>query len=313
MNLTRLQTFVTVVQLGTFAAAAEVLSFTPSAVSQQMSKLEREVGASLLRRGPSGPGRKIELTEAGRRLFAHAVTISAAVVEARNELASLDAKRPDRLRLGSFPAATVGIVPEALQRLRIRLPGLRCEVVESNPWEEVRRRAVDMALCPRIGPSAWVRDTTVTAVRLARAPLAAVVPASHPLAALDEVPIAALHGVPLLGARALPELASALAACGALGSHPVTTAWSVTHPLTLVALASAGEGIALVPPTLAGLSFRGAAVKALADGPAWELLALRPNEPPSLAAAALLEELRAVLALRPLLRAAAPIPVPIAA
>ena len=44
MNLTRLQTFVEVVRRGTFAGAADALSFTPSAVSQQMAKLEAELG-----------------------------------------------------------------------------------------------------------------------------------------------------------------------------------------------------------------------------------------------------------------------------
>jgi len=54
MNLTRLQTFVEVVQRGTFAGAAEALSFTPSAVSQQMARLETEAGTALLTRDAAG-------------------------------------------------------------------------------------------------------------------------------------------------------------------------------------------------------------------------------------------------------------------
>ena len=54
MNLTRLQTFVEVARRGTFAAAADALSFTPSAVSQQMTKLEAEVGAALVVREATG-------------------------------------------------------------------------------------------------------------------------------------------------------------------------------------------------------------------------------------------------------------------
>jgi DNA-binding transcriptional LysR family regulator len=140
-----------------------------------------------------------------------------------------------------------------------------------------------------------------------------VLPASHELATLEEVPIAALDGLTLLGAQALPELASVVAACEAAGSHPLTTAWSVTHPLTLAALAAAGEGLALVSPTLAGVPFRGGVLRPLADGPTWELLALRPNEQPAMATVALLDELRRVLAARPLLRAASPAPVSLAA
>ena len=69
MNLTRLQTFVEVARRGTFAAAADALSFTPSAVSQQMTKLEGEMGAALLVREATG----VRLTEAGRVLHEHAV------------------------------------------------------------------------------------------------------------------------------------------------------------------------------------------------------------------------------------------------
>ena len=69
MNLTRLQTFVEVVRRGTFAGAADALSFTPSAVSQQMAKLEAETGASLILRDGAG----VQLTEAGRLLHEHAV------------------------------------------------------------------------------------------------------------------------------------------------------------------------------------------------------------------------------------------------
>lgn len=302
MNLDRLQTFMTVVQLGTFAAAADALTFTPSAVSQQMTKLEREAGTPLLRRGSSGPGRKVELTEAGRRLYAHALTISAAVLEARSDLASLDAPQPDRLRLGSFPAASAAIVPEALQRLRRRVPVLRPEVVECASGE-LRRSGVDLALCARIGPAGPVQDPAMTVLRIARAPLVAVLPSGHALAGHDEVPISALEGETLLGSPELPELASLLAARDAIGGRQRATAWGVTHPLSLLALAAAGEGIAVVPPILAGVAFSGVVLRPIAGGPDWELLALRPADRLSLTTAAFVDELRAVVAARPLLDA----------
>src|SRR3954451_3757335 len=75
MNLTRLQTFVEVVVRGTFAGAADALSFTPSAVSQQMAKLEAEAGTALLARDGAG----VQLTEAGRLLHEHALAIVEAV------------------------------------------------------------------------------------------------------------------------------------------------------------------------------------------------------------------------------------------
>src|SRR5918992_5641451 len=64
----RLPTFREVARRGSFAAAADVLWLTPSAVSQQIAALEREVGATLFERSCRG----VRLTEAGQRLLAHA-------------------------------------------------------------------------------------------------------------------------------------------------------------------------------------------------------------------------------------------------
>src|SRR3954463_4789317 len=102
MNLTRLQTFVEVVRNGTFAGAAEALTFTPSAVSQQMAKLEAELGAPLLVRDARG----VQLTQAGTVLHQRALVILSAVRDAQLDIDALRADRHTRLRLGSSPAAT---------------------------------------------------------------------------------------------------------------------------------------------------------------------------------------------------------------
>ena len=118
MNLTRLQTFVEVVRRGTFAGAADALSFTPSAVSQQMTKLEAETGTTLLLREAGG----VRLTEAGRLLHEHAVGIVEAVRHAQAQLESLEAEQVKRLRLGGCPVAAGTVLPRALRLLRRRLP-----------------------------------------------------------------------------------------------------------------------------------------------------------------------------------------------
>jgi len=78
----RLPTFREVARRGSFAAAADVLSFTPSAVSQQMAALEREVGARLFERTHRG----VRLTAAGARLLAHADALLARLAEAEADL-----------------------------------------------------------------------------------------------------------------------------------------------------------------------------------------------------------------------------------
>ena len=102
MNLNRLQTFVEVVRRGTFAGAADALSFTPSAVSQQMAKLEAEAGTSLIVRDGTG----VQLTEAGRLLHEHALGIVEAVRRARAGLDALQVEQVKRLRIAACPLAT---------------------------------------------------------------------------------------------------------------------------------------------------------------------------------------------------------------
>src|SRR4051794_28514074 len=129
MNLTRLQTFVEVVRTGTFAGAADALSFTPSAVSQQMAKLEAEAGAALVDRA-SG---RLRLTEAGRLLHDRARGILGAVREAEAELDALRAGTTKRVRLGCCPSAAAAVVPRALRLFRRRLPTAAVTLWEAEP------------------------------------------------------------------------------------------------------------------------------------------------------------------------------------
>ena len=90
---------------GTIVAAAAALGYTPSAVSQQLAALEREAGVALLDR----TARAAELTDAGRRLAAHAERILAMIEEAESDLA---APEPAGLvTIAAFPTAAVAFAP----------------------------------------------------------------------------------------------------------------------------------------------------------------------------------------------------------
>ena len=147
MNLTRLQTFVEVVRRGTFAGAADALSFTPSAVSQQMTKLEAETGTALLVREAGG----VRLTEAGRLLHEHAIAIVEAVRHAQAQLEALEAEQVKRLRLGACPVAAGAVLPRALRLLRRRLPTADL-LLEEAAAEDTRLAVVD----GRLEVGVWV-------------------------------------------------------------------------------------------------------------------------------------------------------------
>ncbi|MEO5629243.1 MAG: LysR substrate-binding domain-containing protein [Thermomonas sp.] len=106
-----LNTFVTVVDQGSMAAAARVLNITPAAVAQQIKTLEREIGAALLARS----GRTVSITEQGSRILQHARDLLRSVSDLRS--IALENGVSGELRLGSCPTAMAGILPNVLARM----------------------------------------------------------------------------------------------------------------------------------------------------------------------------------------------------
>ena len=270
MNLTRLQTFVEVARLGTFAAADHALSFTPSAVSQQMTKLEAETGTALLVREATG----VRLTEAGRVLHGHAVGIVEAVRAAQAGLEALQAEQVKRLRLGACPIAAAAVLPRALRLLRRRLPTAELLLEETAAAREAvidGRLEVGVWVAPCGGGS---DDPRMVETVLRREPLSVALAADHPLARLDELDAEALAATPRIGSRGRIESLR-----------------------TVLALAAAGEGYALVPALAAEPPPPGLALRPLAGAPEWELRAARPsNEVLTVGVLAVMEALRRVAA-----------------
>src|SRR5215207_6687896 len=99
VDLRRLRALRAVADHGTLAAAADALHLTPSAVSQQLAALEREVGHGLLE--PSG--RSVRLTPAARVLLSHADALFAQLERMEGELAAQDARPRGEVRIGGFP------------------------------------------------------------------------------------------------------------------------------------------------------------------------------------------------------------------
>jgi DNA-binding transcriptional LysR family regulator len=265
MNLTRLQTFVEVVRRGTFAGAAEALSFTPSAVSQQMTKLEAETGTSLLVREASG----VRLTEAGRLLHEHAVGIVEAVRHAQAQLEALEAEQVKRLRLGACPVAAGAVLPRALRLLRRRLP--TADLLLEEAAAEATREAV---LDGRLEVGVWVSsgaaedDPRLVETVLRREPLCAAIPADHPLTRLDQLDDEALAATPEVSGYSLR---------------------------TVLALVAAGEGWAPVPALAAEPLPPGVALRPLEGAPEWELRAARgASEVLSVGTLAVMDALRRV-------------------
>lgn len=231
---------------GTIAAAAEALSLTPSAVSQQLAALEREVGQPLL----EPDGRRVRLTPAARVVLDHAGPL---FVRLERMQADLDAHaRGERglVRIGAFPTAIIDLVAPAAVALRSRAPGVTLQVREEEApgvFDVLLRGDVDVALGMASAYAPTPGDERFTRVELQRDVLDAGLPAEHPLAGADEIDLGDLARedwvVPPPGWQCESVL---LGACQSAGFVPEvvhrTSDWAAA-----LALVSAGLGVTLVP------------------------------------------------------------------
>ncbi|HET6550916.1 MAG TPA: LysR family transcriptional regulator, partial [Solirubrobacter sp.] len=118
LDVRRMRVLREVAVRGSFSAAAESLSFTQSAISQQIAALEREAGCTLVQRSARG----IRLTEAGEALVRHADAILVRLDEAEAELEAIAGLRGGRLRLASFESAAASLMPLAIAAFRAQHP-----------------------------------------------------------------------------------------------------------------------------------------------------------------------------------------------
>jgi len=145
IDVGRLRALDAIARYGTIQAAGEAMRCTPSAVSQQLSKLERETKTTLVEKN----GRRLRLTDAGRVLADHAGRVIAALDEAEAALAAHRDTVTGRLEVAAFATACRALLPYALRRLAAEHPKLTTGLVECNPHEgldALARGRVDLAV-----------------------------------------------------------------------------------------------------------------------------------------------------------------------
>src|ERR671910_3711826 len=145
LELRRLRLLRELSERGTIAAVADALQFTPSAVSQQLAILEREVGVPLLERA----GRGVRLTDPALVLVEHADALLERAALAEADLAAAAGTVTGRGRIAGFQSVIMRLMLPAMRALARDAPGLRCELLESEPEEALPALAlgdVDLVL-----------------------------------------------------------------------------------------------------------------------------------------------------------------------
>ncbi|MGL5853234.1 MAG: LysR family transcriptional regulator [Phycicoccus sp.] len=166
---------------GSINGAAAELGYTPSAVSQQVKRLERRIGGAVLDR----VGRGVVLTELGRHLVDEGAQVVAQLEALESGLGQVTGGPvTGTVRLVGFSTAVRGLVAPALRRLRDTEPGIEVSVVESEPREAVDLVAsgsADMAVVHRWGDLPFRLPSHVDSVTLGADVADALVPSDHRL------------------------------------------------------------------------------------------------------------------------------------
>jgi DNA-binding transcriptional LysR family regulator len=240
-----LRYFVAVAEELHFRRAAERLHVAQPAVSEQVRKLERELGVELLERNP----RKVTLTEAGAAMLDDSRRVLQLAERARQCARNARCHADERLRVGY---AATALPASALRAVRAVRDSACCTEASLRPGpatellQSVRDGDLDAALVPLPAPTFGLRVT-----RLADQGTVAVLPAGHARAARASVPLE--HLVPdrltvLPREENRPFYDSVLAACHRVGISPTLVERPDIEQVVLAV--AAGEGVALLPDSV---------------------------------------------------------------
>ncbi len=242
----RLAVLAEVAHAGSIAGAAQRLSFTPSAVSQQLAKLERDVGARLLHRHARG----VTLTPVGEALLGHAETIVGELRTAERTVRALLGEEPAQLTVGTFASAGSTLVPAALADFRRDHPAVALRLLDLEPpdgYGLVSSRDLDLLITHRY-PGAPLPDPRGLTRKLLRSErFRLILPAGHPKARARRLTLRALSGEDWIsGSPGAPNRGCLEQLADAAGVA-LRVAYETRDYQVVLALVEAGLGIAFVP------------------------------------------------------------------
>ncbi|TDD24730.1 LysR family transcriptional regulator [Nonomuraea diastatica] len=264
LDIARLRVLDEVARQGSLTRAAEALSYTTSAVSQQITVLEREAGARLLERHARG----VRLTEAGRALVRHTAVIMSEVRAAESAVAAVADGSGGRVRFGSFTTANATLMPQAVRAFQRDRPGVALELTEVDRDEALAAMAthrLDLALVYEFPVVPLEPSPGIDLLPLLVDPLHVALPPRHRLAhrgrlrltdLADESWIQGVHHGSTMDV--LPR------ACREAGFEP-RIAFRTDDQMTVRGLVAAGLGVALAPWLTLPATPSGLVVRPLAE------------------------------------------------
>ncbi|MGW6528558.1 LysR family transcriptional regulator [Streptomyces venezuelae] len=289
MDLQQMRYVIAVAETASFTRAAAKCHVVQSALSHQVAKLEKELGARLFER----TSRKVWLTSEGEAFLPAARQALEAAERARAEVAAATGEVRGKLTVGSIPTVAAVDLPAVLKDYRLRYPQVRITLRAGSSErlvEQVREGVVDAAF---LGVQPGFRPQGVRDRELAHGEHVAVVAPDHPLAAEEKVDLHRLADETFVdfaeGSAARSQSDEAFVAAGV----PREVAFEVSGVELMSRMVRHGLGVALLPAPFAA-ELHGVRCVPVTDGPVrverlvWSRLT---PSPPAAAFLALLDEL----------------------
>jgi DNA-binding transcriptional LysR family regulator len=271
LELRQLRYFVAVAEELHFRRAAARLHVSQPPLSQQIARLEEELGVQLLARSR----RRVELTPAGEAFLRDARVMLSELDVAVATARRIDTGQGGLLRVNFVGSALLSIVPGIVQRFRRGRPEVEIELRERSTVEQLRALSagvIDVGLVrPPVQTAADLRTEVVLRERTV-----AAIPVGHPLARLRRVPLRRIAAEPLVlfprqQAPGFHDLLTSRLA--ATGTSPQVVQYA-PEMLTIIGLVAAGIGVSPVPESLSHLGLDGVTYRPLSGAPYTELVAV---------------------------------------
>lgn len=246
IDLRRLHVLRAVAHYGTVTAAANALHFTPSAASQQIRQLSRDLGVTLL----EPHGRRVRLTPSARLLLEHADAIEARWEQAETDLRGCDDQPTGLLRVCGFASAISNLLTPLAVALQDRYSGLTVQI------EEAERRSsfdllfdgdADLAITESASDNPPLTDGRFDQQLLLNDPFDLLVANTHPLAGRKRVTLDQASGEHWIVSTAVGTCREqTFAACTAAGFTP-EVAHNALEWHAIANMVAGGLGVSLVP------------------------------------------------------------------
>jgi len=239
MDLYQLEYFLEAARQRSFTRAAEKLHLAQAALSEQMRKLELDLGAVLFHRSR----RETTLTAAGEALRGHAEILITQAQTARRAVSDVEMLRGGRLVIGAIPSVSACVLPGVIAEFRRQYPAVELSLLEGTSesvaqWVELGRVDLGVVQMPAVGGR--FEETELFAE-----PFVLLVSHGHGLAGRRRVLLAEVAGESFVFYRGRAR-DTAQAACRAAGFEP-RIACESSELETIRSLVDSGLGIALLP------------------------------------------------------------------